>query len=124
MAVVNLNKMASALCGENEKVRIRMVGDELQIRPTNRKSATNLPKGETLVDLRRKSQGGNPEAVRGMRFTLPKEMEMQVTRMYRAEERSHGWIALVEVSAADSAWVKLGTKPGEARPAGASVSDR
>lgn len=117
MATVNLNKMASALCGENTKVRVRMVGDVLELRPTNRVEGKNLPKGEVLVELREKKQ-----AVPAKRFTLPKGMELQVSRMYRAEVRPRGWIAMIPMTAEER---EIALIPGGgAKPAGASVTEK
>ena len=116
MATVNLNKLASALVGSNTKVRVRMHDGLLQIRPTDRKSAVGLPKGEELVDLREKKQ-----AVRALRFTLPRNLDMQVARMYRAETAKHGWISMVPLTADEAA---ASVTPGQPKPAGASVSEK
>ena len=115
MATVNLNKNASALCGDNTKVRIRMVDGEVQILPTNRAKGNNLPKGEQLIDLRVKKQ-----AVRALRFNLPKEMELALGSMFRTEVRKHGWIALVSMTEEQrTAALTVGGGP---KPAGCSIS--
>lgn len=114
---VNLNKNASALCGENTKVRVRMFGDELQFLPTNRVEGKNLPAGEILVDLRRKKQ-----MTPSLRFNLPAEMSLALGSMFRAEQRKHKWVALVALTDEERAAVLVAS--GGPKPAGASVSDR
>lgn len=89
-ATVNLNKMASALVGEATKVRIRVVGDEVQILPTNRVKGNNLPKGEQLIDLKVRADRGTK------RFTLPEGMHLELGSKFRTKPRKHGWLALVE----------------------------
>jgi len=118
MATVNLNKMASALCGDNTKVRIRMVGDILELRPTNRVEGKNLPEGEMLVDLKTRTDRGTK------RFTLPKNLEFLVSRMYRAEVRPRGWIAMVPMAADDTDYAKFCVKKIGFQPAGASVTKK
>jgi len=118
MATVNLNKLASAMIGENTKVRIRLVDGALQMLPTNRVKSINLPKGETLVDLRVKKG-----AVNTFRFTLPKEMELQVSMMHRAVRGKHGWIALEAMSAEERAAALIVNGAGP-KPAHASVSEK
>lgn len=110
MATVNLNKLASELVGENTKVRIRVLDGLVQIRPTNRVKGSNLPKGELLVDLRSKDSN--------RRFTLPKEIEMPVGG-FRAVELKHNWIALTALTEEQLAEKLM---PGQAKPAGGSVS--
>lgn len=121
MATVNLNKNASALIGENQKVRIRANAGVLEIRPTNRVSETGLPKGEKLINLRFKSQGGNPGATRGIRFTLPSEIAAAAMvasgANFEFDLRKHGWVALVGCE-------KPVVIPGKAQPAGGSISDK
>ena len=90
---VNLNKNGSALMGEATKVRVRVNAGVLEIRPTDRKSAVGLPKGELLVDLRVKKQ-----AVRALRFTLPDEVAeaamINTGVQFLTVTGKHGWIAL------------------------------
>lgn len=118
MATVNLNKLASALVGANTKVRIRVKDDVVQILPTNRVKSINLPKGEQLVDLRVKKG-----AVDTFRFTLPKNLELQVSTMFRAVAGKHGWIALEAMSAEERAAALIVNGAGP-KPAHASVSEK
>jgi hypothetical protein len=87
--ILNTAALASVV-GTAQRIRVRVanMGDylELQIRPTDRASAVNLPKGETLADI---GEGGIVE--------LPDEA---VTAMGDAtylvvQPRKHGWQALV-----------------------------
>lgn len=116
MAMVNLNKLASELCGENTKVRIRVQDGEFQIRPTNRVEGKNLPKGEQLVELKSRADRGT------RRFALPAGMEMQVTKMFRAEVRKSGWIGLVSLTQQERE--ALTGPVGKAQPAAASVTSK
>jgi hypothetical protein len=109
---VNLNKMASALIGENTKVRVRMADTGLQIRPTTRGTAVGLPKGEVLVDLREKKQ-----AVGGtFRFTLP-ETFGDLKGTFQVTPVKHGWI---QITSCDAPVLV----PGKPQPAGGSVSEK
>lgn len=108
---VNLNKNASALCGENSKVRVRIQDGVLQILPTNRVCGKALPKGEILIDLREKKQ-----AVRALRFTIPAE-SVGALATFECKTGKHGWISLVGCE-------KAVQVPGQPAPAGGSVSDK
>lgn len=119
MATVNLNTKASALIGDNAKVRIRMIDNVLQILPTNRVKGSNLPKGELLVELRDKKSGNGTVA---KRFKLPAEMEVALGSMFRAEVGKHGWISLVTLTADER--IAVLTPVGGPRPAGASVTEK
>lgn len=51
MNTLTLNRQALASFGTADKVRVQNRGGTLFLRPTDRKSGVNLPKGEKLVDL-------------------------------------------------------------------------
>jgi hypothetical protein len=54
MTKLTLNKTAIAQLGDNTKVRVRVAaGGMVQLRPTARVSGKRLPKGETLVGVKR-----------------------------------------------------------------------
>ena len=116
---VNLNKNASALMGASTKVRVRLQDNVLQIRPTDRKSATGLPKGEILIDLREKKQ-----AVRSLRFTLPAAMAeiagVGAGVQFLTITGKHGWISMRAATAEELAAGAV----GQPKPAGGSVSDK
>ena len=116
---VNLNKNASALMGSASKVRIRAIDGVLQIRPTDRKSAAGLPKGEILADLREKKQ-----AVRALRFTIPDAIAdsvmVQSGVQFLTVTGKHGWIALRGATAEEQAAMKI--VGGGPKPSGGSVS--
>ena len=118
---VNLNKNASALMGDNKKVRVRVQDGVLQIRATDRKSATGLPKGELLIDLREKKQ-----AVRSLRFTLPAEVAeaamIQSGVQFLTVTGKHGWISLRGATPDEQAALKV--VGGGPKPSGGSVSDK
>lgn len=61
---------------------------ELQIRPTDRASNVNLPKGEVLMDM-------NDGAIE-----IPEEMATGLTsgQFLVLQARKHGWIALVNAT--------------------------
>lgn len=108
---VNLNKNASALCGLNTKVRVRVQDGILQILPTNRVSGKALPKGEILIDLREKKQ-----AVRALRFTLAEDLAGDLST-FECRAEKHNWISLVGCE-------KAAQVPGQPAPAGGSVSSK
>lgn len=126
---VNLNKLASELCGEMPKVRVRVmpvnyheVGSTevaktqllLQIRPTDRKIGKGLPKGEVLFDLKTRADRGTK------RFVIPEGMFEDVALAggkFLANTTKHGWISLAVVESIPS-------EIGKAAPAGASVTDK
>lgn len=118
---VNLNKNASALMGAATKVRVRLQDNVLQIRATDRKSATGLPKGELLIDLREKKQ-----AVRALRFTLPAAMAeiagIGAGIQFLTETGKHGWLTLRAATADEQAALKV--VGGGPKPSGGSVSDK
>lgn len=111
---VNLNKNASALMGENNKVRVRVQDGRLEIRPTTRVSAVGLPKGEVLVDLREKKQ-----AVRAYRFTVPSEIAQAAfaTGSFELSLAKHGWLVARGCE-------KPVLVPGQAQTAGGSITDK
>jgi hypothetical protein len=115
---VNLNQNASALCGDNTKVRVRVdANGVLQIRPTNRVEGKNLPKGEVLVELRLKKQ-----ATPAFRFTLPEQFQLALGGMFRATPAKKGWISLEVLSDEERAAALV--VGGGRKPSGASVSAR
>lgn len=95
MKQLKLNAAALAqIVGGSQRIRIRTanLGDylELQIRPTDRASAVNLPKGETLADL--DSDGA---------VTLPDDALAALgdASFLVVQPRKHGWFALVNAVA-------------------------
>lgn len=116
---VNLNKNATALMGSATKVRVRINEGVLQVRPTDRKSAVGLPKGEILVDLREKKQ-----AVRSLRFTIPAEVAeagmVAEGVQFLTVTGKHGWIALRGATQDEQAALKIAG--GGPKPSGGSVS--
>lgn len=118
---VNLNKNATALMGDATKVRVRVNAGVLEVRPTDRKSAVGLPKGELLVDLRVKKQ-----AVRALRFTIPAEVAdaamIASGIQFLTVTGKHGWIALR--GAAEHEQILLKTVGNGPKPSGGSVSDK
>jgi hypothetical protein len=108
--VINFNKNASREMSFSglTKARVRTVEGELQIRPTNRLSAVNLPKTEKLIDLRPRSNGN-------VRMTIPGDV-VGALAGFQLEARKHGWMAMIPVT--------VSSAPGQANPAGGSVSDR
>lgn len=118
---VNLNKNGSALMGEATKVRVRVNAGVLEVRPTDRKSAVGLPKGELLVDLRVKKQ-----AVRALRFTLPNEVAeaamINAGVQFLTVTGKHGWIQLIgsDNKITKEKWISFGSP----YPAGGSVTSK
>lgn len=117
---VNLNKNGSALMGDATKVRVRVNAGVLEVRPTDRKSAVGLPKGEMLVDLRVKKQ-----AVRALRFTLPNEVAdaamIGAGVQFLTVTGKHGWIRL---SGSDKITKENWISFGSPYPAGGSITDK
>ena len=105
---VTLNAAAVALFGaalaSAPKIRVR-AGDEgtVQIRPTARVSAVNLPKTEALRDLRAKDSS--------RRFSVT-NLELAVGAAFTLQPAKYGWFTLVPAPA------------GVVGAAGARVSDR
>jgi hypothetical protein len=120
---VNLNKNASALMGTATKVRIRVLDGTLQVRPTDRKSAVGLPKGELLADLRLKKQ-----AVRALRFTIPSEVAdaagIGTNIQFLTETGKHGWIALRNATAEELAFYNTNRTAAEGKQSGGSISSK
>lgn len=52
---MNLNAEATRMIGDATKVRTKMVGGALFIRPTDRTEGKNLPKGEKLIKLSKRN---------------------------------------------------------------------
>ena len=117
--VINFNTAAGAIIGENTRLRVRIAerdveGSEpfltktvkvLEVRPTTR---TNEKKHISMLDLRAKGKG--------FRVTVADELVGDLST-FRVEALKHGWLALVPAE-------KAVTKPGEAAPAGGSVTER
>jgi hypothetical protein len=80
--------------GNPQKIRVRSVdhGDyvELQVRPTDRGSAVNMPKSEQLVDV---DEHGVIEINDNYVEVLPGHGES----LFVAQTRKHGWYALTVV---------------------------
>lgn len=85
---ITLNAAATAVAvAAAPKVRVRVAQDgTLQIRPTDRKSAVNLPKTETLRDLRAKDAS--------RRFSIVDE-NLTVGSAYNVVAGKYGWFNLV-----------------------------
>jgi hypothetical protein len=120
---VNLNKNASALMGEATKVRIRVLDGTLQVRPTDRKSAVGLPKGEMLAELRIKKQ-----AVRALRFTIPSEVAEAANvgdgLQFLTVTGKHGWIALRAATADEVAFYNASRSATDGKQSGGSISSK
>ena len=99
MFKLNFNPAASSGAVNAPKLRIRTADmghyQELQIRPTDRASSSNMPKGELLLDI----ENGEVE--------IPEEMAAGLTngQFLVLQDRKHGWIALVNAT-------PLGDAPG------------
>lgn len=113
-SMMNLNKNASIEIGESPKVRVRVnAAGVLQIRPTDRKSAAGLPKGEMLVDLQKRADRGT------LRFRLPAEISESVNAaigdQFVMVASKHGWMTLVGAN-------NLERRIGVPAPAGGSIT--
>lgn len=102
MATLTTNAASAALFAGASKVRVRVVGDEVQIRPTQRASAVNLPKGETLAGLRTKTPTTSRITVAGD--------ALKIGAQYALQAGKYGWLRLVEVTKADGAAVRVSAK--------------
>ena len=102
MAILTSNAASASLFGTATKVRLRTVGNEVQIRPTDRASAVNLPKGEVLKDLRAKT----PTTSR-INATVD---ALEVGSLYALEAGKYGWLKLVLTEKAEGAAIRVSAK--------------
>lgn len=92
---------ALAVLGNSPKMRVRTADMtdyvELQIRPTDRSSAANIPKNEQLVDV----QTAEGPAGTGGEFIEIDEAHgaalVDVIELFVVQSRKHGWYALSAV---------------------------
>lgn len=92
--IVNLNVAALSVLGDNTKLRVRTVDGLLQVRPTSRVLASNLPEGETLRTVSFKREG---DVVRGAKFGLPGS-ELEAGTRFEVAKGKYGWFALTPVT--------------------------
>lgn len=89
---LSFSEAALGILGDTPKMRIRTADltdySELQIRPTDRSSAVNMPKSEQLVDV----TDGAIEIDDMHSGTLVDAVELFVV-----QSRKHGWYALTAV---------------------------
>ena len=90
---INLNGAALASLNGNTKLRVRVKDGVLQVRPTDRVLASNLPEGEMLrtVSFKRKADG----EARGAVFGLP-GFEAEKGTKYEVVAGKYGWLSLVQ----------------------------
>lgn len=99
MFKLSFNNTATTGALDAPKLRIRVAEQghyqELQVRPTDRASASNMPKGELLLDV----TDGQVE--------IPEEMSagLAADQFLVLQKRKHGWLALVNA-------VPVGDAPG------------
>ncbi len=96
MNQVNLMKSAVALMNGAEKVRVRFKNGTLELRPTARKSGVKLPKGEMLVDIKRKGF-----------FNQILVNEPMLVGDFGIAPVKHGWLRVVELADGATAAVKI-----------------
>lgn len=89
--LLNLNVAALAALGDNTKLRVRVKDGVLQVRPTGRVLASNLPEGEMLRTVSFKRKG---ERVEGAVFGLP-GIELEKGARYEVVAGKYGWQSLV-----------------------------
>jgi hypothetical protein len=92
--IVNLNVAALGFIGDNTKLRVRTVDGLLQVRPTSRVLASNLPEGETLRPVYFKRAG---DKVEGAKFGLPGS-ELEIGARFEVAKGKYGWFALTPVT--------------------------
>ncbi len=102
MAILTTNAASASMFAGATKVRVRTVGNEVQIRPTDRASAVNLPKGEVLKDLRAKTASTSRVSLAGD--------ALKVGALYALKAGKYGWVKLVETDQADGAAVRVTAK--------------
>lgn len=108
--VLNFNTAAGTAFGSATRIRVRNTENGVEIRPTNRKDSTIrfLPKGETILELRPKNKG--------FRVTVQDDFFEGATFL-GVTPRKHGWFTV-------EAMEKPTVVPGQAAPAGATITDR
>ncbi len=100
MRTLEFNTAALEGFGDTSKVRVKTLDGVLFIRPTDRKSHVNLPKGEKLVDLVRK---GNVAKITVEGF----EVAGEVGASLALQKAKYGWIAAAGEPAKGAARVKI-----------------
>ena len=103
MTKLTLNKTAIAQLGDNTKVRVRVAGGMVQLRPTDRVSGKRLPKGETLVGVKRMGIFSQIDLGGGA------DLAVLVPSAAILAPVNHGWLTLVN---ADRDGVKSTVKGG------------
>lgn len=89
--LLNLNVAALTALNGNTKVRVRVKDGVLQMRPTDRVLASNLPEGETLRTVSYKRSG---DKVEGAKFGLP-GATLEKGARYEVVAGKYGWLSLV-----------------------------
>lgn len=102
MAILTTNAASASLFATAAKIRVRNVDGQVQIRPTDRKSPVNLPKTETLVDLRSKT-------ATSFRANIVDEA-LEVGALYAIESAKYGWLKLVKTDAATGPAARVSAK--------------
>jgi hypothetical protein len=102
MAILTSNAASASLFGTSTKVRLRTVDGQVQIRPTDRVSAVNLPKGEVLKDLRAKTPSTS-------RINANIDA-LEVGSLYALVAGKYGWVSLVATDKADGAAIRVSAK--------------
>lgn len=96
--VLNLNVAALALIADNTQVRVREKEIDgvnvLQIRPSARVLATNLPAGETMRKLSFKTEAGK---VRGAVLNM-KDLGGEAGQAFELVPGKYGWVNLAPVA--------------------------
>ena len=86
MTKLNLQREVIALCGDATKMRVRVLENGvLQLRPTNRVSGRRLPKGEVLVDIKRKGFYNQVEVAQ----------EFAAGSVLQGNPSKHGWLSVI-----------------------------
>lgn len=91
---LNLNVAALAFIGSNTKLRVRTKDGLLQVRPTARVLASNLPEGETLRAVSFKRAG---DKIEGAKFSMP-GFEAEAGTRFEVVAGKYGWYALAPVA--------------------------
>lgn len=105
--VLDLNEQTVTLLGRNERVRVRHVGDMLQIRPSARVASKNLPKGEALRLIDIKKIDGKPHA-----FVNLDNFGGRTGQTFEVAKGKYGWLNLNPIKEAPQ-----GTATAEIVPA-------
>jgi hypothetical protein len=98
MNTITLNSKALSSFGESVKVRVQNREGTLYLRPTDRKSGVNLPKGEKLADLSRKGDTGQI-TVEGVDVPASGALGLRADK--------YGWLAIAGSPARGEASVKV-----------------